>query len=40
MSGLKRKEIWRRIKKTKTVIFFDEDEIKELFKENFTKDKG
>ena len=40
MSGLKRKEIWKRIKKTKTVTFFDEDEIKELFKENYTEGKG
>lgn len=40
MSGLKRKEIWKRIKKTKTVTFFDEDEIKELFKENYTESKG
>ena len=40
MSGLKRKEICRRIKETNIVAFFDEEEVKELLYKNSTEGKG
>lgn len=40
MSGLENEEIWEKIKKTKLVAFFDESEAREVFKEEFSKDRG
>ena len=37
MSGLKKKQVWEKIKKKKVVAYFDEDIVKEVFKVGFPK---
>ena len=37
MSGLKKKQVWKKIKKKKIVAYFDEDIAKEVFKVEFPK---
>lgn len=37
MSGLKKKQVWKKIKKKKIIAFFDEDVAKEVFKVDFPK---